>query len=245
MTDKEVVDAFVDYLRAHGHPGLTVDSRPDQENRNTRDIDAIAGPFAIEHTSVDTVEGQRKATAQFKIVVGGIREELRGQIAFRLNITVEWSAIRVGQDWARIRGSLKDWILTEAPSLEDGRYIIDDGMIRGVPFMLTVKKASDRPPGILFGRLEPGDNTLPVRIRKLLDNKAEKLAKYHPEKTTILLVESNDMALMNQCILLVAIKTAYSGTIPGGVDQVWYADTTVPESEVVFMDFTRELRGVD
>lgn len=242
MNDREVVEAFVAYLREHGHPGLKVDCRPDQVNRNTSDIDAIAGPFAIEHTSIDTVRKQREASAHFECVAGGIREELMGRVPFRLSITVEWSAVRVGQDWSAIRGALKDWILTEAPSLPDGRHVIDDGTIAGVPFGLMVKKASDRPPGIFFGRTEPHDDTLPARIRKQLDKKACKLAKYASEKATILLVESSDMALMNQGILLDAIKTAYSDALPNGVDQVWYADTSsFPEAEVVFRDFTLDL----
>ena len=241
--DQQIVDAFVASLREHGHPGLRVDRRPDEENRRARDIDPIAGPFAIEHTSVDTVANQRQASAHFGHVVGGIREELAGKVPFRLRITVQWSAVRKGQDWAAIRQVLKAWILAESPSLVDGRHVIDDDAIPGVPFGLLVRKASARPPGIIFGRTEPHDAAFPARIRKQLDEKAAKLAKYRPEKTTILLVESNDIALMNESILLGAIKGAYSHALPPGVDQVWYADTSVPEGEVVFMDFTPDLCG--
>ena len=241
MNDREVVEAFVAYLREHGHPALKVDGWPDQVNRKTCEIDAIAGPFAIEHTSVDTVENQREASAHFNCVIGGIREELVGKVPFRLKITVEWSAVRVGQDWSAIRGAMKDWILTEAPSLPDGCHVIDDGTIPGVPFGLMVRKASDRPPDIIFGRTEPHDDTLPARIRKQLDKKAGKLAKYASEKTTILLVESSDMALMNQGILLDAIKAAYSDALPTGVDQVWYTDTSVDGREPEFANLTKDL----
>ena len=243
MTQEEVIAAFVAFLRKDAHPGLKVDRWPDKENRHSPDIDAIAGPFAIEHTSVDTVANQRRDTARFRRVVGGIREELSGKVHCRLGITVGWSGVKKGQDWPAMRQALVSWILAKATNLPDGRHVIDDGAIPGVPFGLLVQKASGRPPGAIFGRGEPQDDTLPARIRKQLDQKAAKLAKYRPEKTTILLVESSDMALMNQSILLGAIKTAYPHALPQGVDQVWYADTSVPEGEVVFIDFTLDVRG--
>ena len=166
-----------------------------------------------------------------------------GKVPFRLSITVEWSAVRAGQDWLAIRVALREWILTKAQSLPDGRHEIDDGTIAGVPFGLLVRKASDRPPGVLFRRTEPLEANFPARLRKQLDRKAAKLARYHPEKTTILLVESSDMALMNQGKLLGAMETAYSNTPPPGVDQVWYADTSIPGGQVLFMDFTPDLCG--
>ena len=43
MDDAEVVAAFVAHLADEGHPGLTVDARPDLDNRDSSDIDAIAG----------------------------------------------------------------------------------------------------------------------------------------------------------------------------------------------------------
>jgi hypothetical protein len=205
------------------------------------EVDAIAGPFAIEHTSVDTVENQRKSSAHFKRVVGGIREELAGKVHFRLSITVEWSAVRAGQDWSTIRERLMDWIRTKAPSLPDGRHLIDDGAIAGVPFALLVRKAGARPPGVFFGRTEPHDDTLAARIRTQFDSKAAKLARYRPEKTMILLVESSDIALMNQPKLLRAIESAYCNALPPGVDQLWYADTSVPSAEPVFVNFTADL----
>ena len=47
MNDRYVINAFVTYLRENGHPGLQVNRWPDNENRDSADIDAIAGAFAI------------------------------------------------------------------------------------------------------------------------------------------------------------------------------------------------------
>ena len=236
-----VVDAFVSFLRDNGNPGLKVDRRPDEENHETPDIDAIAGHFAIEHTSVDTVTDQRRDTDYFKRVVDGIASELRGKLGCRLRITVEWSAVKKGPVWAAIHEALKDWILTTVPNLPDGVTVIEDGTIAGVPFGLRVMKASDRPPGIFFARCEPLDGTLSVEDRERLEEHAGKLATYKPCKTTILLVESSDMALMNRSVMLGALKTAFSDALPTGVDQVWYADTSVSDGETTFENMTEDI----
>lgn len=57
--DSDVIEAFVAFLGEQEGLALQVDRWPDKENRQTKDIDAIAGPFAIEHTSVDSFENQR------------------------------------------------------------------------------------------------------------------------------------------------------------------------------------------
>jgi len=125
MNDRIVIDAFVVYLRDHGHPTLQVDRRPDDENRASSDIDAIAGTFAIEHTSIDTLRNQRRDSDWYMRTVGGIEQDLHGRLAFRLNITLEYTALTKGQDWAAIRERLKWWITNEAPRLVDGRHVLD------------------------------------------------------------------------------------------------------------------------
>ena len=78
MKDREVVDAFVSHLRNHGHPGIRVERRPDEENRESPDIDAIAGPFAIEHTSIDSVRNQRRDADWFMRAAGGLQARPSG-----------------------------------------------------------------------------------------------------------------------------------------------------------------------
>lgn len=239
MNDQDVINAFVAYLRKVGFPDLKVDRRPDKENRKTSDIDAIAGYFAIEHTSIDTLPNQRRDSDWFIQAVGGIEKELSVLIPFCLNITIEYDAVTKGQDWATIRQNLKTWIINESPRLNDGRSVLED--VHGIPFRLRVRKASDRRPGIFFARFAPKDDTLPVRIRKHFDRKAKKLAKYHsPDKTTVLLIENDDIALMNEGKILYSIQIAYPSGPPNDVDKIWYADTSIP-NDIEFMDFTPEI----
>ena len=201
MKDCEVVDAFVSHLRDNGHPGLQVDRVPDKENRASSDIDAIAGAFAIEHTSIDTLPNQRRDAHWFMGVTGNLEQELETTPPFRLNITLEYDAVGTGQKWAAIRAELKNWITNEAPRLLEGRFVVDNPP--GIPFRLHVVKSSERRPGVFFARFQPNDNSLPSRVRVAFDRKAEKLAKYQaPGATTILLIESDDAMARTSAVFL-------------------------------------------
>jgi hypothetical protein len=240
MKDRDIINAFVTYLSGHGHLNLQVNRRPDEENRDSADIDAIAGSFAIEHTSIDTLPNQRRDSDWFMQVVGGLERELSDKLPFRLHITIEYNAVTKGQNWRTIREMIKSWITNEAPSLADGRHVLDN--IPGVPFRLHIIKASDRRPRLIFARLEPDDKTLPDRIRRQFDRKVEKLKKYkNAGKTTVLLIENDDLALMNEWKMIDSIRRAYPAGFPLEVDQVWYADTSIP-SDIEFWDFTSKLR---
>jgi hypothetical protein len=236
MTGREIVDAFVAHLRDHGHPDLHVDRRPDDDNRGSPDIDAIAGPFAIEHTSIDTLPNQRRDADWFMRAAGNLEQELPAAPASRLSITLQYDAIGLGQNWLAVRAALRNWLSDEAPRLPEGRSIVEASP--RIPFRLHIFKASNRPAGVFFARFEPEDNTLPAQVRAAFDRKAQKLAKYQaPGVTTILLVENNDLALMNEVKMFEAIRSAFPTELPSGVDQVWYADSCLPE-QVEFRDFT-------
>ena len=69
-----------------------------------------------------------------------------------------------------------------------------------------------------FARFDPEDDTLSVRIRNLLDKKARKLRKYHGSSgTTIMPVENDNIALMNEAKMLDALREAYPDGFPQGV----------------------------
>ena len=237
MDDRSVIEAFVAYLRARGHPTLEIQRWPDVENSATPDIDAIAGAFAIEHTSVDTLPAQRQNTDGFMQAAGRLEDEFP-LLRYRLNITLKYDAVVRGQNRGAVREALKAWITSQSPALSDGTHLITG--IAGIPFDMTVRKATWRSPGVIFSRQVPQDYALHDRLKKLLDRKAQKLAPYQAGgKTTILLVESEDIALMNDAVMLEAIRTAYPTHLPQGVGQLWYADTSLP-SDIEFFDFTAE-----
>ena len=248
LKDSCVIDRFVAHLRKNGHPNLQVDRCPDQENRNSKDIDAIAGPFAIEHTRIDTLQEQSRNSNRFDKVIGGLENELSSQLPFGLSIILEYNAITTNQDWKAINQALKNWIINESPNLVNGCHVLVN--VPDIPFNFTVIKDTDMPHSLGFFRFQPNNNTLPTRIKKLCDGKAKKLAKYQGSgKTTVLLVENNDIALMHPIMMRQEMPKAYPNGLPAGVDKIWYADTShvrdIPfeESDITFEDFTPYILG--
>jgi hypothetical protein len=238
MKDCVVIEIFVAYLRDNGYPDLCIDQIPDKENRQSKDIDAIAGPFAIEHTSIDTLPNQRGKSDWFMRVVGGLELPIS---PYRLNITLEYDAIAEGQNWAAIREAIKTWVIEDCPQLQDGRHTLEN--LPGIPFRLRVKKASDRPPRIMFSRIESEDESLPDRIRQHLEEK-EKIKKLAPYQQlgfiTVLLIESDDIALMNSSLMANALRQVFPDGLLPGLDEVWYVDTSI-SSEIEFQNLTNYL----
>ena len=244
MKDYEVIDAFIEYLREHGHPELMISCYPDKENRSSSDIDAIAGTFAIEHTSIDTLPDQRRNNDWFNQVIGDLEQEFESQLSFRMNIMFPYDTAIKGKvrDRIAIRKALKNWILEKSPHLEFGKHDLNN--IPGIPFHLTIDKRTSHIPGVAFSRSKPDDDTLSCRIKALFDRKAGKLKKYQDlGKTTVLLVESNDIALMDiqGRKMLNAIQEAYRIGLPIGVDRIWYVDTADLPDWITFKDFTSDL----
>jgi hypothetical protein len=171
---------------------------------------------------------------------GRLENELKNIPHFRLKIVLEYGAITTGQNWAQIRDSLKNWIIDKAPDIGDGHHIINE--IPGIPFPLHIFKTSDREPRIIFSRFSPVDETLPNRIFEQFERKAKKLLKYQNKGfTTILLVESEDLALMDDILLLESITAAYPKGLPNGVDKLWFADTSI-KSAIEFSDLTPHIK---
>ena len=245
--EQEVIVAFVGHLGIlKGHLNLSVDRWPDKENRTEPEIDAIAGNFAIEHTSIDSVANQRQLNDWYLRVIKDLDQVIRDCVDCGLTITFDFHAIGKGMDWSGIRADLRNWIVDFAPSLGNGNHeiVLPTSMPTEFPIVMRVWK-KPTPSIIGFSRFDPEDDTLPVRIRKLLDKKARKLRKYHgSSRTTIMLVENDDIALMNDAKMLDALREAYPDGLPQGVDEIWFADTSISDKPL-FRDFTTNMVNDD
>ena len=102
MDECDTITAFVRVL-AHrtGNPTLVVDRWPDKEPRTgpitEPEIDAVAGKFAIEHTSIDSVTDQRERNASFLDVVRGLDSLIKEHVGCGFTVTLEFDAIGKGK----------------------------------------------------------------------------------------------------------------------------------------------------
>jgi hypothetical protein len=236
MRDAEVVEAFVAFKAAHGYPGLKIDRRPEKEKDG--EIEAVAGPFAIEHTSIDTLPDQRQLSAYLMQMIGDLETAVVTHQP--MQVFLHYDAVEPGQDWPAIKAALKQWLETAAQRLRD--KLTRGAQIPGVPFLpVDVLKRADwkTPPRIYVARYVPqNDGTLPARIRELCDRKVAKLSKWSPSKTTVLLLENDDIALMNETKLTDAVLAAYPQGRPASVDEFWYVSTAA-QPQLLFYDLTQ------
>ncbi len=102
--EQKIIVTFVDYLGTlNDHSNFSVDRWPDKENRTGPEIDAIAGSFAIEHTSIDSVMDQRKLNDWYLQVVEGLDQVIKDYIDCGFTITLQYSGIGKGMVWSDIR----------------------------------------------------------------------------------------------------------------------------------------------
>lgn len=222
--DTVVVNDFVKHLREHGHPEIRIDRIPNEENRSTRDIDAIAFPFAIEHTSIDAVENLRRNQDAFARFATPLRNALDGQVAFHLRVNLDFDSIQRGPNLHDIQAAFESWVRIEANLLPDGRTSVSGAT--GIPFAFEAEKQTSGPAGLFLTRIVPTQNTLAERMKEIVERKTEKLRPYHLKYATLLLIENGDSILMNKDKMLGAIHRSYLDGAPNGVDQIWYADTS-------------------
>jgi hypothetical protein len=223
MDDRQVITSFVAFLAANGRPGLKVDRWPEDEKDG--EIDAVAGDLAIEHTSIDTLPDQRRDGAWVSQFLAQLEEEITPPRD--LYVVFDNDAVRRGQDWDATRDALRRWLQTDGQKLTGRRSRVQ---IPGVPFPVDIFQSDPAhlPPRVFFCRYAPSDATLPQRIKELCDRKIKKLARHKAEgRTTILLIENDDIANMNHHKLAAAVRDAYPDGRPSGVDQVWYASTAM------------------
>lgn len=229
-----VIEAFVMYLAEKLYPGLQVIEWPDKNNARTPDIDAIAEGggkrVAIEHTSIDSLPDQRHHDDRFMEAIGYLEQEFNGQINCRLMVVTPFGAVPTGISWDGIRARLRSWILHDVPHLPDSETMHNIA-IEGVPFPLTVQKSVSGPHGIFFARSVIEETNFTERLHVLIDRKALKLAKYKDScNLLILLIENNDIANMSRGIMMKAAGESYRRSLPSGLDRIWYADSSIPES---------------
>jgi hypothetical protein len=90
-------------------------------------------------------------------------------------------------------------------------------------------------------RIAPDDATLAQRLESQMVRKADKLKPYRAAgMRTVLLLDSGDIALMNIERLVDAVRSKFPSGLLEGVDELWYADSSVPGA-LEFWDITHEV----
>ena len=233
---KELVARLLElYNKAQAHQ-YAITRWPDEEERTARACDAFAEapgapPLAIEHTKVETFGSRKLDDARFRKIFEHLEKELKSTFPCSIELLIPTFALQPGLNWKAIESSVQAWLVGNVGVLHEGAAEYN---VPNVFFAVKVVKHSDEPSNFSVGRLRPpGEDNKTQLVDKFcaaLVDKNEQLAQYRSSGAdTILLAESDDIALVNLSILYKAFFCAQSNVSMPNIDQVWMAHTYAPD----------------
>lgn len=239
MEQDLVIDNFLLAYNRVAATHYSVTARPDKDNRDSKDIDAIAETvgcprLAIEHTRLETLALQNRDSAWFMEAFGPLEQELKDAFPYTLKLVFPYQNVTRGQKWPEMRAAVRQWLLTEADHLPIGP---SDHQISGVPFTLTIWRHPHRLSQSLFLRrwesVTDLHDGLKAQMKRQLDHKYDRLGQYQATGAiTVLLLESEDIALVNWGALYKAFLAETAANPRPYLNQVWVACTFKNDYEV-------------
>lgn len=238
--EKRCIETFVSGYSELKDSIFNIIEWPDQNNPG--DIDALAsdGPeiLAIEHTSLDSYEKQREDDAVFNKVFSPISNKLNGRFDGRVTIVVPIKAVRFQKDQEKTSKILKKLLEDEIPNLP---YGISEVKSSNLSFDIKVVKDKSDKKLIVFARPAPENLRLEERLKKAIETKTQKFQRNnYQDRTKILLIENNDIALVSSVDFRVAWDTVFRKGIKNYSDQIWYVDSSIPNELCFFPLFSNE-----
>lgn len=244
MEQDEIIRRFIEEYNSCQGAQFTITCWPDKAERNQRACDAYAEapgvrPLAIEHTNVETFQQQKQDSARFSKICGVLETELHDSFPYNVTLIIPTFGIQTGTDWNDIRDALREWLLTQVSTLPVGRT---DHQVKGIPFRITIWKGDRLDRGFGVARTAPPsletDDELTEIVAAALNNKNDQLQRYRANgDETILILETDDIALMNHVLLYKAFLQASAYAPTPNIDQVWIAETINPENCCSFICF--------
>jgi hypothetical protein len=220
------IERVLDTYNRARDSAYSVTGHPDQANRDSKEIDAVADSaglpqMAIEHTRIQSLSDQQGRSASFERALAGLETNLAGVFPFQLDLVVPYQNVEPGRSWTEIRRAINEWLVAGAGELPDGAT---SHSLSGVPFRLTVRKRPGQPGKVFLMREAPAglEASLLPEMRRSLDHKYLRLGEYRAQgATTILILDSEDIALVAPSDLYLAFLRATREQPRPHLDQVW------------------------
>jgi hypothetical protein len=177
-------------------------TRPDKQNRTSREVDAIAAaagapPLAFEHTRLETFTGQLEDDQKVQALLGSFQQELANVLPQGLSCTIPVHAFVKGTDWRSIRGHIAAYLHQIANECRPGTEVAE---LDGVPFPVWITYEPDLSVPFRFWRMAPPRSStsrdMLLSMEKALSHKRERLREYANDGyRSVLIVDSGDMSL--------------------------------------------------
>jgi hypothetical protein len=224
--EKSIIEAVVAFLEKQFGEPLTSLRWHDKEVRNSKAVELLAdGPtrgFAIEHTRLNSFEGQIGDDAQLIEKLWPIVPILGGSVPGRFELAIQAGAISK-LNRQRLPVALAEivvWIRTVAGTLQPRRESEDDedgtfsvaARLPNVPFELQLTRLSSRGSEVFIARqLPPNWKTQHSEdVARALAMKNPKLAQSAEGRVRLLVLETRDFQLQNAAAVGRALEQAAS-----------------------------------
>lgn len=200
---------------------------PDEGERKTKAIDAIwlgkQRPYLLEHTFIESHPKRKLRDAQFMRLLAPLEKDLDqklGSPGYFFRLTVGMDAIKGAKRTQETQKALKTWICEQKDALQPERTITQ--IPKGVPFEVILSKHKAHikliEGRLLISRIGHGKEILEeqrrMRIRTAFIEKFPKLRaakERNPRARSVLILESNDLALSNHWLIYEAVKAELEG----------------------------------
>jgi len=210
---------------------VNVKSWPDRESPGIGGCEAIIDKggklFALEHTSIDSFFNKRKDDHLFNKIVVPIEEEIHKVYPdLRIALSVPAKAAYEGHNFKKITKKLIEESIKVIPGIPDD-HKLHKFDFNGVPFPVLISTDSNAErSGCLVSRtLNDYKEDMASDIARAIRTKRMPLLSYRNDSlSTILLLDSDDVALMNHHILADAFAKASEHENTDGIDEIYIAE---------------------
>jgi hypothetical protein len=237
--DQQLVLHFLSAFNQHHGTSFRVVRWPDEENRQTPAIEAVAADgagntLAFEHTLIEPFEGERIDSAHFMQVFGpleGHRDLMKPGYNVRLGVKAGAIPNGVTRDAASLQ--VQKHLAKFVPLLGEGQTVeVIPGI--GCPLSIEVdieRHGPEEMDHVWIWRTLPADS-LKVVVRRALDRKVKKLVA-ESARRHVLLLEQADFAHGHSNIRVAIDDLSHEFPELAHVDEIWLAITTCWDIEKV------------
>jgi len=249
MHQKEVCEAVIGLMEKRKNESIKKVSVPDENERNKKAVDLhLSGDnteYHLEHTLIESFPEQITDGKRIMNLLAPLEKTLASRMPpGHFGLAVSSGAVAGATDTKNIQSSLTKWILEKAPLLSEQAsakkvYIRHREIPPNVPFEVELSCESRLDDGFYVCRFAPEELEVKrrERVHDALGNKCPKLkaAKVENGSRSVLVLESNDIALANHIAIANAFTDELNKRTDDIPDEAYLVETEIPKRWVVWV----------
>lgn len=242
---QEVCNVVINLMAKRKNETLQIVGIPDAVERNKKAVDlhikgiATNTEYHIEHTLMESFPGQITDGVRFLNLLVPIEKSIARKLPpSHFYLTVAAGAVTGATDSKKIQGELEKWIIEKAPVLfaeasKIRRYHQIREVVPNVPFEVVLSCEPKLEKCFYVARSVSSEKVEEERRKRMqiaLVNKCPKLkaAKLKNNSTSVLILESNDIALANHHFIAAAFSEELNKRTDDIPDEVYLVETDIP-----------------